>query len=186
MLHILTARYMNRTLHEPGLCEDLVPVCTSNGMPRFKVPYKDKMATAKQLAPDWAVIQAMRSGVLSREEFTQAYRDKLDGLGVRAIRSFLERVVAGCGNPSAVGVVLLCFEDIRDEDGFCHRRIFADWWVEKTGEPVGELHETPWGKDLNEGKGLNVVVKPMSEADKRKAIQRAKDEEMARLQTTFL
>jgi hypothetical protein len=36
--------------------------------------------------------------------------------------------------------VLLCFEDVhRDGEGACHRRTFARWWEEQTGEVVEEL-----------------------------------------------
>ena len=37
----------------------------------------------------------------------------------------------------AAGVVLLCFEKLAEKP--CHRRLFAGWWEDKTGQPVPEL-----------------------------------------------
>jgi hypothetical protein len=37
------------------------------------------------------------------------------------------------------GVVLLCFEDLTKPGEWCHRRSFAAWWDEKTGQKVDEL-----------------------------------------------
>ena len=39
-------------------------------------------------------------------------------------------------------VVLLCYEDIRKgPDDWCHRRTFADWWQQRTGEVIPELYD---------------------------------------------
>ena len=38
-------------------------------------------------------------------------------------------------------LVLCCFEDLRTPGAWCHRRIFATWWEQATGEPVLELSE---------------------------------------------
>jgi hypothetical protein len=34
---------------------------------------------------------------------------------------------------------LLCFEDLTKPGLWCHRRPFANWWLENTGEVVPEL-----------------------------------------------
>ena len=36
-------------------------------------------------------------------------------------------------------LVLLCFEDLTQPGLKCHRRLFATWWHENTGEAVPEL-----------------------------------------------
>ena len=39
-------------------------------------------------------------------------------------------------------VVLLCYEDIRKgPNDWCHRRTFADWWQQRTGEVIPELFD---------------------------------------------
>jgi len=41
-------------------------------------------------------------------------------------------------------VVLLCFEDLRQGGSvWCRRRLFADWWKNKTGEIIPELEDNP-------------------------------------------
>jgi hypothetical protein len=36
-------------------------------------------------------------------------------------------------------LVCLCYERRARGPADCHRRIFADWWTERTGDPVPEL-----------------------------------------------
>ena len=40
-------------------------------------------------------------------------------------------------------LVLLCFEDLSKPGEWCHRRIFADWWKDITGDHVRELGPLP-------------------------------------------
>jgi hypothetical protein len=35
-------------------------------------------------------------------------------------------------------VLLLCYEDVLAGD-WCHRKVFAEWWQEQTGQVVEEL-----------------------------------------------
>jgi hypothetical protein len=71
---------------------------------------------------------------------SQAYRSEyiqiLEGHGVEKIEADLERLNQIAG---AKALVLLCFEDLRKERKWCHRRMFADWWTAQTGVPVPEL-----------------------------------------------
>ena len=44
-------------------------------------------------------------------------------------------------------LVLLCYEDVRNLEDWCHRTMFAQWYCEHTGEIIEEL------KDPNPPKG---------------------------------
>jgi rubrerythrin len=41
-------------------------------------------------------------------------------------------------------LVLLCFEDVLAGES-CHRRTFAQWWEEQTGQEVPELDPDDFG-----------------------------------------
>jgi hypothetical protein len=69
--------------------------------------------------------------------FRQAYHLQLDDIGVDKIRAVL-RLVAE--RHEAAGMVLCCFENVCKGE-WCHRRMFADWWFERTGEAVDEVEE---------------------------------------------
>ena len=62
--------------------------------------------------------------------FEKGYRERLDAYGIDAIRERLEEVMG-----SADAAILLCHE----KDEFCHRRVFADWYQEQTGEVIEEV-----------------------------------------------
>jgi hypothetical protein len=47
-----------------------------------------------------------------------------------------ERRRAITESADAAGVVLLCFQP---PGAFCHRRVFAEWWRERTGQPVAKV-----------------------------------------------
>lgn len=75
----------------------------------------------------------------SDEEFLKAYRDQLDRYGVEHLsKIFTQLTEFGSGAP----LVLLCFERLNKTPG-CHRRMFAQWWQERTGEEVPELGAKP-------------------------------------------
>jgi len=65
------------------------------------------------------------------------YRAELDRVGLDAVQGALSDVSAG---HEGRGLVLLCFEDVVKLGGLsCHRRSFAHWWYEQTGQVVPEL-----------------------------------------------
>jgi hypothetical protein len=106
-----------------------VPVRITLGAPRFKLSYTLTHAV-RELAP-------------SREyfarplpEFTAAYRADLDQLGPVRVAERL-REIANAEKDHRL--VLLCFEDLSDPQQWCHRRIFASWWKDATGDEVREL-----------------------------------------------
>lgn len=120
-MRIWTSRYGNAELAKSQLRK----IGITLGEPKFPVRYDYK--TLFLLAPPrtlWG---------LPHEDFAQAYKARLDKIGVARIRRELEKITNG------EDAVLLCFEDVRKE--FCHRRVFAEWWEEKTGEKVEELEQ---------------------------------------------
>ena len=121
---IATSRYQG---HSAILASGLAPVRVTVGAPRFRLGF-DLAGACTMLAPYGAFGRD-----LDDEEFAAVYRQRLDRFGVDAIRSEL-KTLAG----DAPGVVLLCFEDVHAGQS-CHRRVFAQWWQERTGEEVPEL-----------------------------------------------
>ncbi|WP_432034030.1 hypothetical protein, partial [Streptomyces antibioticus] len=101
----------------------------TRGAPRFKLSYK-LTQSVRELAP--------RAEYFSqpRPAFTTAYRADLDALGAARVAALLEAVAAEAGDHR---LVLLCFEDLADPTLWCHRRIFAAWWKDITGDEVREL-----------------------------------------------
>jgi hypothetical protein len=109
-----------------------VPVRVTIGAPRFPLKY-DLEYVVRELAPDRAYFNR------PRPEFEAAFRAQLDGRGSEAIG---RRLAAIAAQEDAHTLVLLCFEDLTQPGLFCHRRIFADWWQEQTGQEVTDLHGT--------------------------------------------
>jgi hypothetical protein len=64
------------------------------------------------------------------------YRSRLDDLGVDEVRRLLTDCAERANNDR---LTLLCFEDLTKPGQRCHRRLFATWWQESTGEVVFEL-----------------------------------------------
>jgi uncharacterized protein (DUF1330 family) len=72
---------------------------------------------------------------MSYDEYKDRYLAILEGHGVGKIREELEAIETEW----RCDLVLLCFESLKKPGEWCHRRMFADWWTEKTGDRVIEL-----------------------------------------------
>lgn len=72
-----------------------------------------------------------------RKKFTEPYCRNLDKIGFPIINEQIRRYL-GKGKD----VVLCCYEDVRKQDEWCHRLVFAEWWARKTGEIIHELKDT--------------------------------------------
>ncbi len=104
----------------------MVPVGISRGTPRFPVGYRYRRLP--DLYPDrWMF------GIEDDARFNEAYRKKLDRIGVDRIAEGLARISREEGGAD---IALLCYEADRAR---CHRSAFAAWWQEKTGQEVPEL-----------------------------------------------
>jgi hypothetical protein len=134
-LELATARYADFILPMG------VPVQTSIGRPKFPIRY-DLTEEAKRLMP-WGLVGKGMSDV----DFTDHYRARLEKAGPDALRRLFYGI---SGRHGGARVVLLCFESVhadlaitRTQRGgigqFCHRRVFAAWWEERTGHHVPEL-----------------------------------------------
>jgi len=113
--------------------EGLAAVRISLGHPRWHLSYH-VAGVVKELAPRGEMLE------WEREAYEPAYRAILDGLGVDHIRELLEAASGGAG-----AVAVLCFENLAKPGAWCHRRIFAEWWEEQTGEAVPELGDAKTG-----------------------------------------
>jgi hypothetical protein len=75
--------------------------------------------------------------VYDRDVFTREYRQNIERIGVKRIRDVLEGYMA-----LGKDVVLCCYEDVRKPGEWCHRQVFSEWWLEKTGELIEELPDS--------------------------------------------
>jgi hypothetical protein len=119
---LYTSRYASPLLKDA----ECVPVQTSRGALRWKLPYRYRRAM--WLAPDnetWA----LRG---DQEGFKRSYLRQLEEIGAEEIVSRLAAI--GGGLP----VVMLCFENVNAGE-VCHRRYLADFIEERTGIVVPEL-----------------------------------------------
>ncbi|MEW1700700.1 hypothetical protein [Streptomyces sp. NPDC091278] len=123
MLTLFTSRF-------PGFREAQgVPVRITRGHPRYKLSYTIRHRIT-ELAPREAYFKE------PLPVFTAAYRADLDQTGVERVAGLLNAVASEAGDHR---LVLLCFEDLSKPGLWCHRRLFADWWQERTGDVVREL-----------------------------------------------
>lgn len=123
---IYTSRFSNPELKRG----EYTAVRISLGEPRWRVGY-DIAGAIKDLMP------AGLRQIEDINDFRPMYYERLEGIGVDRISEQLAKLEL-----AAKPVVLLCFCYIRKPDWWCHRRIFADWWQEKTGEVIEELIDT--------------------------------------------
>jgi len=130
-LILFTSRYQAKDLIKAH--PELLPLGFTLGVPRWKLSYQTG-GNLRQLGPqpDFRYDE-------DRSSFRAAYRAHLDTLGVAGVGSLIWAALKGSANPQIAGAVLLCFEDLTDPAQWCHRQFFAEWWEEKTGQPVLEL-----------------------------------------------
>lgn len=124
---IYTSRFSNPELQTGKYTAIRISV----GVPRWNVGYQIS----------GAISELMPKGIFGKYEkkadFEVEYRKRLECIGV----SYIRKRLADCEQPGK-DTVLLCYEDVRKgESDWCHRRIFADWWREKTGEVIPELYD---------------------------------------------
>lgn len=112
-----------------------IPVRATVGYPRFKLRYQ-----LSANMPDVAPGKWFNS--VSDEKFIEMYFAKLDSVGVAAVRSEAE-AIREAAHRITDPVVLLCFDKLwLHPEELCHRRLFAQWWEDHTGEEVPEFGRT--------------------------------------------
>lgn len=109
-----------------------VPVRISVGRPRnIQTP----MEHIGLLAP-----YGLLDRKLDRPTFTRLYiQRRLERAGIELIDKEFRALHAAY---PGLTLVLLCFENLTDPGAWCHRRIFAEWWEQQTGEVVPEIGGT--------------------------------------------
>ena len=122
-MQIYTSRYHNKTVASG----DFTPVGISQGNARF---LKYTPVYLRALAPTRAMIK-----MTDKVAYQEAYVKILDDLGIENVQKMLADI--SDGKP----IVLLCFEDLRKPELWCHRTMFAEWYEQQTGQKVEELQE---------------------------------------------
>ncbi|MDQ8706717.1 hypothetical protein RCO28_30215 [Streptomyces sp. LHD-70] len=123
MFELFTHRYQG---FDPSMG---VPVRITLAPPRWTLPYRLEYRVP-ELAPARAYFGTERA------TFESAYRAQLEGLGVEELANQFQGIAVKAGD---LRLVLLCFEDLAKPGEWCHRRMFASWWQERTGAQVREL-----------------------------------------------
>lgn len=113
------------------LASGLAPIAISRGLPKWPLRYQIA-GHLLELAPRREVFH------LPRPAFEHAYGRQLEELDLGALAGRFRAIADVAG---VAGCVLLCFEDVRLPDAWCHRTLFAQLWQERTGEAVPELGE---------------------------------------------
>jgi hypothetical protein len=127
---VLTSRYQSKAIR-PDIH---ATYRTTIGGPRFPLGYTLDGAMPAIQPPSWVFNQADEG----EEVYTKAYRQHLDSrlmTGDEA-KAYLQAFAA---RHPGKALVLLCFCDLSKPGTFCHRRIFAQWYEEKTGDSIPEL-----------------------------------------------
>ena len=137
MPRLFTSYWKNEALALPPH-DKALKLGISRGGPRQRMPYKYLMLREEPIAPSRRLLSWWRRpGVRTPEDaevYEREYLRQLEEAGVEEIRAQLERKVAGANDT----VILLCHEEPGE---FCHRRLFARWWREQTGQEIPELDE---------------------------------------------
>ena len=110
--------------YRPGMG---VPVRITLGKPRFKVGFEYE--EIRLLAPTPAIFR-----LKSDADFEREYLAHLDRIGAERLRDAFDAV---SGKHRGRRLVLLCYESVVDGE-VCHRRMFAQWWEQQTGQDVPE------------------------------------------------
>jgi hypothetical protein len=127
-MELFTSRYSNPELKSGKY----TAIQISLGRPRFALMY-DIYGLIPELMP---------KGLFGKYDYDQVgfkreYFKLLSRHGSEKILQSLRAV-----EEKGKSVVLLCFEDVRKGDNdWCHRIMFAEWWLQQTGEVIKELFD---------------------------------------------
>lgn len=120
-----------------------VPVRSTVGAPRFPLPYPLAYVAGK-VTPHSSMLRRPYS------EYRSLYLAMLDRRGVKAVVDELFAIRDAADDHR---LVLLCFDDLSKPDAWCHRTMFAEWWLQNTGDTVRELgsHRDDPGPSYEQG-----------------------------------
>ncbi|MGA5599604.1 hypothetical protein ACPCUF_00960 [Streptomyces griseoincarnatus] len=114
------------------------PIRTTAGHPRFPLGY-ELAGHARLITPTRELLVQN----LPRDAYEFSYRRLLAAHGIQRIYAELAALSARAGGAR---LVLLCFDrldKLKPADAWCHRTMWATWWLEQTGEKVPELGALP-------------------------------------------
>jgi len=124
MSRIFTSRFSNKALAD---MKNTKFIAIARGLPRFKTAFQiDEQFML--IAPSWGLVKET-----DPDCYNIKYRNQLNYTGVETI----EREFFRLSEEGKYDIVLLCYEDVSKD--WCHRRMFADWWLEECGEPIDEI-----------------------------------------------
>lgn len=83
-----------------------------------------------ELAPDYKLLRAFKTGVISEEEYIKVFNKQLDKLKATEI---YEKILSSANGRTPV---LLCH---CGKERFCHRHLVADWFESELGITVSEF-----------------------------------------------
>lgn len=159
---IWTSRYSNKELTENK--EKYYCIGISIGAPKFPLGY-ELVTQCYSLAPKGYMLR------MEYDAFKEAYYRKLEGIGADRIVDMVMRFERE-GADQNKDLVLLCYEDVRILEDWCHRTVFAQWYMEQTGEIIPEL------PDPNPPKEKKPAAKKTQKTDsKRPAAQKESQRE---------
>jgi len=145
---IWVSRYSNKELRKGNY----YPVGISLGTPKWPLGYEVR-EQCYSLAPKGFMLN------LEKDEYREAYFQKLDDLGREKIFGIVSRLdeKARAENKE---LVLLCYEDVRNPDEWCHRTMFAEWWGINVGEVIEELPDSSIPKSKKKEISKPIEEKP--------------------------
>jgi hypothetical protein len=114
--------YFAKVMHHPDVKSGkLDPVCIANTQPNGFNLYTDNILT-----PHRFLVAQLKAGTISESIYRLKYIQLLDERirDINVINTILKNSV------------LVCWEA---PDKFCHRFVFADWYMQKTGHEIPEL-----------------------------------------------
>lgn len=129
---LYTSRFANKEL----LDREIIKVGIVRRLPKWSLPY-ELSGNIIELAPPGYLFNEY-----DRKKFTVKYFQHLDRVGFNNIVKRLENM----GYGQVEKMILLCFEDIRNPELWCHREVFAEWWEQKTGEKIEEYQDNSKNK----------------------------------------
>lgn len=152
---IWISRYSNKELQKDG---KYYPVGISIGVPKFPLGYTVR-EQCYSLAPKGYMLN------MELEKFIPAYYGKLADIGDQRIIDMVMRLDSKA-RAEGKELVLLCYEDVRIPEDWCHRTVFAQWWAEKVGEVIEELPDPNPPKVKKPVKAKEDNKKPAEKAQK--------------------
>lgn len=150
---IWVSRYSNRELTNGKY----YPVGISIGQPKWPLGFELR-EQCFSLAPKGYMLN------MDQEKFKPAYYSKLEAIGTDKIIDMVGRLETRARNEGK-DLVLLCYEDIRVEGEWCHRSVFAEWWLEHTGEVIEELPDPSEPKQRKNPAKKEKTPKPQEEQE---------------------